>query len=116
MSHSTITQSTEDQALLDRIQAAACKEAWVGGPEFELSDYGERLRSYPAEALITFTWPVCIEYEAAYEYALNAANPNPGGDPTVITDANITSSVQAHWPTQPKPLPTDMVGPTPGTP
>jgi hypothetical protein len=116
MSHATITASTKDQALLDRIQAAACKEAW-NSVVYSETAYGERLRTWPEEALRTFTWPVCIEYEAPYEYALNSNNPDPGGDPTVITDANITSSVQAHWPRDVEvPLPPDMVAPTPGEP
>lgn len=41
-------------------------------------------------------WPVSsqTDIEAAYEYALNADNPDPGGDPTVITDQQILSAVQ----------------------
>ena len=117
MSYITITQATEDQALQDRVTAAACKEAWVGGVEYVLSDYGDRLRIYPQEAVGTFIWPVAIEYEASYEYALTTGNENPGGDPTVITDANIQSSVQAHWPRDAiVPLPTPLVEPTPGQP
>lgn len=42
-------------------------------------------------------WPVSsqTDIEAAYEYALNADNPDPGGDPTVITDQQILSACQA---------------------
>jgi hypothetical protein len=117
MSYSTITQATRDTALQDRVTAAACKEAWVGGVEFVLSEYGERLRTYPSEAVVTFIWPVSIEYETEYAYALDSGSLNPGGDPTVITDANIQSSVQAHWPRDVEvPLPPDMVGPTPARP
>jgi len=120
MSYTTITTATRDEALQDRVLAAASKEAWAGGDEFKDSVYGERLRTYPQEALQTFMWAVAIDYEDEYEFALNAdpPNENPGGDPGVITDANIQAAIQAHWPLDPAilPLPTDMVGTTPGVP
>jgi hypothetical protein len=118
MSYTTITAATRDAALQDRVMAAASKEAWAGGPEFRDSTYGERLRTYPQEALVTFMWPTAIDYETEYAYAIDSDNPDPGGDEGVISDANIQASVQAHWPTDPfvMPLPTDMVGPTPGEP
>jgi len=117
MSYTTITQATRDEPLQDRVMAAACKEAWAGGPEFVLSDYGERLRTYPEEALRTFMWPVAIDYEADYEYAVGAGNENPGGDPGVIGDNELQAAVQAHWPPDVEvPLPPDMVQPTPGQP
>jgi hypothetical protein len=116
MSHETITISTRDTALQDRVMAAACKEAWAN-VELSLTAYGERLRSYPTEALTTFMWPIAIDNEAAYEYAVNSNNENPGGDEGVITDAAISSGIQAHWPASAEvPLPTEMVGPTPGQP
>ena len=114
MSYTTIDKATKDAELQDRVRAAACKEAW-NNAEFALTEYGERLRTYPNEAVGTFIWPVSIEYEAPYEFAVNGGNEHPGGDPAVITDANIQSSVQAHWPRDTiVPLPSDMVGPTPG--
>ena len=117
MSYTTITQATEDQALKDRVTAAACKEAWAGGAEFVLSTFGERLRTYPQEAVTAFMWPVAIDYETEYAYAIDQGNVNPGGDEGVITDANLQAAVQAHWPRDTQvPLPPDMVGPTPGEP
>jgi hypothetical protein len=43
-------------------------------------------------------WPVscATDIEAAYESAILANHPNPGGDPSVITDQMILSAVQAH--------------------
>jgi hypothetical protein len=96
MSYTTIQQAVRDQALKDRVTAAAMKEAWAGGPEFSESEFGASLRGYPPLA-DHFMWPTAIDYEAEYEYAINEDNPNPGGDPGVITDANIQASVQAHW-------------------
>jgi hypothetical protein len=117
MSYTTITASTRDVELQDRVTAAACKEAWNGGAEFVLSDFGDRLRTYPVEAVTTFIWPVSIDYEAEYAYAIDAGNLHPGGDPGVITDANIQAAIQAHWPRDISvPLPPDMNGPTPGEP
>ena len=118
MSYTTIDQCVNDPAFQVRVKSAASKEAWVGGPEFKDTIYGERLRTYPDEALTTFMYAVSIEYENEYAYAIDTGNTNPGGDATVVTDANIQSSVQTHWPPDPAtvPLPTEMVGPTPGVP
>lgn len=107
MSYETITRSTIDKALQDRVTAAAMKESYAGGPEFSGSQFGAQLQRNPMLALNYFMWPVCIEYEDAYEYALNIdpPNPNPGGDVGVITDANISASVQVHWPRDPVVIP-----------
>jgi len=116
MSHQTITDATRDAALQDRVMAAASKEAWAN-PEFGDTPFGQRLMAYPTAAIDTFMWPVAIDYEDEYAYALglDPPNPNPGGDPGVITDANISAAVQAHWPvadalTVDMPLPPDMAG------
>jgi hypothetical protein len=117
MSYTTITQATRDEPLQDRVQAAACKEAWAGGAEFMMSEYGERLRTYPQEAITTFMWAVAIDYEADYAYAVDAGNENPGGDPGVIGDNELQAAVQAHWPRDAQvPLPPAMTGPTPARP
>ncbi len=116
MSYATIHQSVNDQELIDRVVAAASKEAWAGGPEFSTSAYGERLRTYPEEAERTFMWAIGIDNEADYEYAVNNAHPNPGGE-DVISDLKLQAGVQAHWPldtTVPDPVP--LVPPTPGVP
>ena len=55
--------------------------------------------------------------EQAYEYAVNAGNPDPGGDPAVITDGMILSGVQANWPENPGHRPAEeVVMPTVGQP
>src|SRR5262245_62076648 len=97
MSLTSITQASRDQALLDRIIASANKEA-LNNPTFGDTNYGRQVRSGTAPITMTFAFPVAVTTEAAYEYALNAGNENPGGDPSVISDADITSAVQANWP------------------
>ena len=118
MTYTTITASVNDVELQDRVTAAACKEAWAGGAEFRDTVYGERLRTYPTEAIGTFMWAIAIDNEAAYEYAINGGTQHPGLDPGVISDAALQAGVQAHWPADPAqlPLPLGMVEPMPGEP
>jgi hypothetical protein len=98
MTYQTITQSTRDEVLQDRVTAAALKESYAGGPEFSQSSFGAQLQRNPQLALNYFMWPTAVEYESAYEYAVNSDNQNPGGDTGVITDANLQAVVQTHWP------------------
>lgn len=96
MSYATITQSTRDQALVDRIIAAVSQEAFAT-PQGD-TPYGERVKANPSSAAYEMVWPVCIAGEDAYASALADGNPNPGGDESVITDPMILSAVQANWP------------------
>jgi hypothetical protein len=116
MSYTSIDTCVNDKDLQARVKSAASKEAWAGGDEFKNSPYGERLRTYPDEAIATFMYATAIDYEDEYAYALDNGNEEAGKDPGVISDANIQASIQAHWPTSPPPIPTDMNGPTPGEP
>jgi hypothetical protein len=103
MSYTTITRAAHDVFLTERIDAAVYKEA-LDNPSFGDTPYGQRVLTgtlYPLSAPLHY--PVAIDSEAAYESAVIADNPNPGGDPSVITDAAILSSVQAHWPMDPAP-------------
>ena len=105
MSHQTITQATRDPELADRITAAVAKESW-GNESFGATDTGQSVRvNGPEGATHYFTWPVAIDYEDEYAYAVDAGNPSPGGDPGVITDEMLSSAVQAHWPDPPPPPP-----------
>jgi hypothetical protein len=116
MTYATIHTCTLDTELQQRVIAAASKEAW-SSVDYGATEYGERLRTYPEEAVRTFMYVIAIDNEAAYEYAINSSNPNPGGDPGVISDAALQAGIQAHWPASAQvPNPTDMVGPTAGTP
>jgi hypothetical protein len=97
MSYQTITQSSRDQSLVDRITAATVQEAWQPGQDG--NDYAGNVRQSAANAHV-MTWPVVIasDVEAAYASALAAGNQDPGGDPSVITDGMILANVQAKWP------------------
>lgn len=98
MSLTSIQQSTDDEALLNRITSSIAKETFAN-PAFGDTNTGALVKqSGPGTVLFQFIWPCCIDFEVAYAYAVDNSNPNPGGDPGVITDADIQSSVQTHWP------------------
>ncbi len=82
MSYTSIHQCANDPEFQNRLTAAAAQEG-EENPEYSM---GVKLR-----------WPVAsaTDIEDAYEYAVNAGNPSPGGDPTVITDAMILAKVQS---------------------
>ena len=105
MSFTTIAQATRDAALRDRVVSAAQKDA-RNNPTAAATDFGQAIVNDAATPVWdVLSWPVAINTEAAYESAVIAANPNPGGDPAVITDQAILSSVQAAWPADPWPTP-----------
>jgi hypothetical protein len=99
MSYTTITQASNDTALRNRIMAAVNKEVEENA-ELAASVFGQYAANNPWVAWQALIWPVAVEAEAPYESAIVAGNPNPGGDPAVITDAEILGSVQANWPEQ----------------
>jgi hypothetical protein len=96
MSYTSLSAQVGDPSLNARVQAAAVKEAY-DNPELGATDFGAALK-LSASSSIVLMYPVSIDTEAAYEYALSTGKPDPGGDPTVITDGAILSAVQAHWP------------------
>jgi hypothetical protein len=99
MSYETITKASSDNDLRARIQAGVNKEA-NSNPTLGASVFGQFVVNNPWTAYQALIWPIAIDNEAAYEYAVNAGNPFPGNDPGVITDANIASGIQVHWPEQ----------------
>jgi hypothetical protein len=94
VSYSSLAKQVTDGSLADRE-----KEAW-NNPELSGTDYGLAVQHNQAAPIQQFGWPTCIATEAAYEFALNSGNPNPGGDPAVITDADILAAVQHVWPSE----------------
>lgn len=100
MSYASITRAARDPYLGDRISAAVYKEA-LDNPEFGGTVYGREVLAGNGSLWTPFAYPVAIDTEAAYESAIAAGNPNPGGDPAVITDPAILAAVQAHWPPDP---------------
>lgn len=96
MSYATINQASNDWALIARVIAAVSKEAYAN-ETLAATEFGAAVRLNPAEGA-RLVWPVAIDYEADYAYAVGMHNGNPGGDPGVIADAEIQAAVQAHWP------------------
>ena len=99
MSLTTITQSTQDDALRERLRASIAKESWAN-PLYGNTPTGQQVQAAWPNMQIEqqFLWPCCIDWEADYAYAVDNGNPNPGGDPGVIGDDEIQAGVQAHWP------------------
>lgn len=101
MSYLTITMSVQDSPLRARVTSCVVQEAW-NNESIADTNYAVAVRNIPERAT-DMIWPVCIASDVAmaYEYALNTSNPDPGGDPTVITDGMILANVQAKWPPNP---------------
>jgi hypothetical protein len=98
LTYSSIYMSSQDDHLKNRILAAIAKEAWAN-EEMGRTAAGQKvIYGSPEEILPYIIWPACVDFEVAYEYALGESNTDPGGDAGVITDANIQSAVQTHWP------------------
>lgn len=83
MSFLSINTCVNDQSFIGRLNACAAQEGAVD----------------PVTKAFTLRWAVAASADiaSAYDSALAAGNPDPGGDPAVITDQMILSSVQAHW-------------------
>ena len=97
MSLATINQAANDRALQDRTTSGVWKET-IANPTFGATAFGRQVLTGTAPITMTFSFPVAVDNEAAYASALAAGNPDPGGDPAVITDDAITAAIQAHWP------------------
>ncbi len=97
MSYQTITICSQDYDLRQRVEAGLAKEAWAN-PTLGDSPLGLAIKAEgPAQVALSFMWPISIDNEADYEYALNSGNPHPGRDIGVIGDDEIQSGIQAHW-------------------
>lgn len=99
MSASSISRAALDQDLLARVNAVAHKEAQAS-PTFGNTKFGQDLMSGMTTAS-PLMWAVAVDTEAAYETALVNGRGAPGHDVDIITDAQITAAVQAHWPMDP---------------
>lgn len=98
MSAQTINQCAGDEELRQRISATIAQQTWAN-PEFGGTGWGARVQQYgPGQLLNYFTWPIAIDNEASYAYAVETGNPHPGQDRGVISDENLSSGVQVHWP------------------
>jgi hypothetical protein len=98
MSLTTIARSFTDAELINRVRAAVAKETYAN-ETLKATDTGKTvIQSGPDFVLQKFLWPVCIASEAEYAYAVDNDNPSPGGDPGVISDADISAAIQVNWP------------------
>jgi hypothetical protein len=97
MSLTTINTAANDAALQARISAGVWRET-IGNPVFGATPFGQQVMTGSAAIGMIFNYPIAVDYEDEYAFAVDNNNPNPGGDPGVITDANIGASIQAHWP------------------
>ena len=105
MTYQTITTCTKDELLQSRVTAAAMKESYAGGPEFAESAFAAQMQRNPMLALNYFMWPIAIDNESDYEYAMNTeGGPEPGSD-AVINDAKLQAGIQTHWPKDAVPIP-----------
>lgn len=100
MSYTTIAAAAADAHLQERVTSAVAREAW-NNPALGDTIFGTEARQYPVGAMGQIIWPVAVDTEAAYESAVIGDNPDPGGDPAVVTDGAILAAVQAHWPPDP---------------
>jgi len=99
MSYSSLDAASKDIGLQNRTVAATVQEA-VENPAVYDTAYAAAVRQNPSEG-IRMIWAVALNTEAEYEAALLNHVPNPGSDPSVITDGMILSAIQAHWPPDP---------------
>lgn len=121
MSLSSIARAATDSQLISRVHAAAY-QALMADPEKAKTTLGKALANPSPgfnDPVTPLMWPVAIDTEAAYEYALLGGNGSPGYDVAVITDAAITDSVNANWPMDaapevPPPLIPETREPEPG--
>jgi len=104
MSYTTITQCTRDDHFRDRVTAGALKEA-IASEVYSRTAFAEQLRRVPEAALSQFLWPLSVDNEVDYAYAIDTNNEDPGGDPGVISDAKIQAGIQHYWPDELLPVP-----------
>ena len=94
MSAASINRAATDPELRARVLAMAHKEV-LFDPVKADSQYGKTLTQVGVDPLM---YPVAVDTEAAYESALQAGRGAPGHDADIITDAALTSAINAHWP------------------
>ena len=98
MSAETINRCALDYEFLGRINASIAKETWAN-PTFGDTGWGARVKQYgPNQLQSYFIWPLAIDNEDAYEYAVETGNEHPGLDRGVISDEALSTGIQTHWP------------------
>ena len=100
MSYTTIRRAMQDVELLDRVTTATLKEA-LSNPNVVDTKFAADVILNPRYGGDIMIGPVAVDTEASYESALLAGRGAPGHDVDIITDGQILSAVQAHWPQDP---------------
>jgi hypothetical protein len=102
--YSITWDASVDSALGQRITAAVATEAFRNPAVYD-SAYAKLVRQGPTANIAPILWAVvtAADVNDAYASALAAGNPDPGGDPAVVTDGMILANVQANWPPDPEP-------------
>lgn len=88
MSYSSVHRCASDSSFVARVTAAVAQEQGA---------HGEPVDPYARVGAIRWAVASASDVEAAYESALAAGNPDPGGDPAVVTDGMILAATQAAW-------------------
>jgi len=96
MSAASISKAANDPQLQARVLAMAHREV-IFNEELAATQYGQRL-AQGTNDVMPLMYPVAVDTEAAYEAAMQANRGAPGYDADVITDAALTSAINAHWP------------------
>jgi len=96
MSAASISQAANDPELRARVLAMANKEVIFDEAKAN-STFGKSL-SAGVTGVDALMYPVAVDTEAAYEAAVQAGRGAPGHDSDIITDAALTSAIDAHWP------------------
>jgi hypothetical protein len=108
MSLSSIARAASDPQLIDRVTASAHQVAMTDSDKAN-TVLGQSLltgQSISNQAALVLMYPVAIDTEQAYESALLSQRGAPGFDKDIITDAQISTSIKAHWPmTRPPAIP-----------
>ncbi len=87
MSYASVATMSEDMALMRRIAGCIATQDYTPP---------QGIYNMPLAIADSIKWKCAGQpgWAAAYEYAVNSNNPDPGGDEAVITDAMILSAVQ----------------------
>jgi hypothetical protein len=96
MSASSISRAANDPQLQARVTAQAHKEIAFNATLADTS-FGRSLSAGYA-TMSALYWAVAVDAELAYETAVNSGRGAPGYDTDIVTDANITAAINAHWP------------------
>jgi hypothetical protein len=96
MTAASIARAAADPELQARVMAMAQKEI-LFNEDLANTDFGQQLaRGFGS--VQPLMWSIAVDTEAAYETAINSGRGAPGHDVDIITDAALTSAINAHWP------------------